>query len=147
MRLGLILLSFLVLAGCHSMQAPADFVQADSLQRSGYVTKAVSADGVVVGLRAQSNSPYGSLEFWSAALAKDLQGRCYSPVKSEEVKSCAGRPGRLMEFSVCDRGAPFSYLVAVFMDDREVLLAEAGGPSPAVEKNRDAIRASLLSTR
>ena len=135
------------LAGCHTIETPVNFVQVERGDLGGYHVRAMSADGVVVGLRTQDNPKRGTLEFWSAAMQNELTGRGYRLVKAEDIRGASGQLGRLMEFATDQRGTGFTYLLATYVTDSTVLLAEAGGKTEAVDKYRPRIRQSLLTAR
>ena len=134
-------------AGCPArMQLPKDFVRVSAAERGPYDMRGISADGVVMGLRRHRNPEGGTLEFWTEAVEGELtSGRGYRLTAMDRVESTAGVPGSLLQFAASARGAPASYLVAVFVTDRGVLVAEAGGKTGSVRKHMDAIRQSLLS--
>jgi len=137
------------LPGClTTMDTPTNFVVVDRGDLGNYKVKAVSAGGVVVGLRMEDNPKRGTLEFWSEAIGDELTAaRGYKPVKSEPVTSASGLPGRLMEFSTMQQGSQFTYMVALYVTSAQVALAEAGGKTDALSKRAAEIRASLLSVR
>ena len=139
-----------MVAGCGpTMDLPADFVRAHRLGVGGYRVRGVSADGVVAGVRDSYENPAnGTLSFWSAAIRNELIcSRGYVPVADEAVCSDAGRNGRLMTFQANRSGAEFTYLVAVYVTDRRVYVAEAGGRSETVKPRMANIRKALLSVR
>lgn len=134
--------------GClRNMDVPQDFVSVDRDDLGPYDVRAVSADGVVVGLRHESNSNGGTLAFWSEAAANEMKNQGYKFVKAEEVTSASGQAGKLVEFTADQRGMGFTYLLAVYVNPREVLLAEAGGRADDFKKHQDAVRKALLSVR
>jgi len=145
----LILTCATILSGCfHTMEAPVNFVSVDRADLGSYTVRAVSADGMVIGLRTQDNPKRGTLAFWAEAVRNELvAGKGYNLVKAEDVTAAPGRPGRLMQFAATDRGADFTYLLAVYVTDYSVLLAEAGGKKEAVAAREEDIRRCLLSAR
>jgi hypothetical protein len=113
-----------------------------------YDQRAVSADGVVVGLRTQRTDSPGTLEFWSQAVTNELAAtRGYQLVKSEDAASAGGLKCKLMTFHLDLRGNKMTYLLALYVDGREVLIAEAGGKSELVQKQQEQLRQSLLSVK
>jgi len=138
------------LAGCGAtMDLPDGFVQAHKRGRSGYRIRGVSADGVVAGVREGYRNPAnGTLDFWATAIRNELvRSRGYVPVSDQPVKSDTGRCGRLMTFQSRRSGAAFTYMVAVYVTDRQVRIAEAGGRTEAVQPKMVALKSSLLSVR
>jgi len=154
MRRSTLVLCLVALVACPSckqedrMDVPDGFVEVGREARGDYETRAVSADGVVVALRVEPNPENGAPEFWADAVRNELtQARGYALAKEEEVKSASGLDGRLMEFTADAEGVKAAYLVAVFVKDDDVLVAEAGGKADAVAARRDALRTALLSVR
>ena len=110
--------------------------------------RAVSADGVAVGLRTVENPKDGTLAFWSQAIEGEMTGaRGYKLEKAEDIAAAGGAPGRLLTFTAQRSGADFTYLLAVYVSGRQVLIAEAGGRSERVAEKIEPIRKSLLSVR
>jgi len=133
-------------AGCGArMDIPAGFVSLDSPGR--YDCKATSADGVMLAARRLDNRKGGTLAFWSQAVGNELLNDGYRPQGDEDVKSSTGRAGKLLTFAKAIRGKDFIYMTALFVNDGAVLLAEAGGAQPTVEKHAEQLRAALLSVK
>ena len=133
--------------GCGRMiDTPDGFVTVDEV--GVFDTRAVSADGVVIGLRIQDNPKDGTLAFWSTAIENELtERRGYELIETRAVISEAGEPGTLMSFAAKNETRDLSYMLAVFVDGGDVLVAEAGGPAEAFEPRKDDIRAALLTAR
>lgn len=136
-----------VAGGCGTkMEVPAGFVPLD--QFGDYDVRAVSADGVVIGRKTEDNPENGTIEFWAEAIQIRLAARTgYKLSSSDAVESLYGTPGRLLTWDVDRSGAPYRYMLAVFVDGKDVILAEAGGPVEAFKKHAGAIRLALLSVR
>ena len=97
---------------------------------------------------AQTTHSAGTLEFWSRAVANELTtNKGYQLASTEDATGTDGRKCKFMTFNYSLRGNSMTYLLAVYADGREVLLAEAGGKSDLVQKQLPAIRQSLLSAR
>lgn len=140
--------ALMVLSGCHTFTAPPNFMPVDRSDQGDYDQRMISADGVVIGLRSQRTHTAGTLAFWSQAITNELVNtKGYQLVESGEEKAANGRTCRLMTFTYSLRGNGMTYLLAVHVDGREVLLAEAGGKSDLVQKQLPDIRKSLLSAR
>jgi len=110
--------------------------------------RAVSADGVVLALRSHDNPRQGTLEFWSEAVKNELVGfRGYKLAGKEAIQSQAGRPGKLLSFATEQKGTMFTYMLAVFVPGRQVLIAEAGGKAQAVQPKAEALKKAMLSVK
>ena len=130
------------------MKLPADFVRVERRKAGPYEVRAIAADGTVVGLRRQWNPENGSLKFWTEAVKRELtDGRGYAATAEEDVKADNGTPGRLMKFSANPRGQDAVYLVALFVTNGDVLVAEAGGTADAMKTHEGELRKCLLSAR
>ncbi len=134
--------------GCEAtMDLPDGFVKVDR-QYSQYDMRAVSADGVALSVRTEDNPQDGTLEFWSQAVSAELEGRQgYTLVDNSEVGPAGNPDGVMMEFDVVKRGNNMKYLVAVFVQTGQVVVAEAAGPAEAVTPTDADIRKALLSAR
>ncbi len=134
-------------AGCaHRLDLPVNFVEAPD--RGPYHFRGIAADGTVLAVRTEQNPRNGTLDFWSEAITGQLaDGQGYRLLESEAVTSASGSPGKLMTFAADRRGTEFRYLVALFIRQREVLIAEAGGKAKPVEERLGDLKKSLLSAR
>lgn len=140
----------LLAGGCQSgMDIPAGFVPVEVYDPHFYQARAISADGVVLALRRGYDNPKnGTLEFWGEAIKNQLtSSEGYKLTKDEPVKSQTGRAGKLLTFSTDRRGTNLTYLLAIFVTEQKVVLAEAGGKADAVKGKMDAIKKALLSVK
>jgi len=136
------------LSGClPMMNLPRDFIHVEQKDLGDYAIRGVSADGVVVALRSRPNMDNGTLAFWAKAMTNEMTGRGYKLISSEDVTSNSHLPGRMLTFSVHSRGAPFTYMLAVYVRKDAVLIAEVGGRAEAVKAVEADIQESLLTVR
>lgn len=136
------------LSGCLPvMDTPKNFIHVEKHDLGDYTMRAVSADGVVVSLCNRPNMQNGTLEFWSRAIVNEMTGRGYTLVNNEAVKSEIDLAGQLLTFSTHSRGAPFTYMLAMYVKNNAVIVAEAGGKASAVKEVEDDLRKSLLSVK
>jgi len=137
-----------MLAGCvRGLELPPNFVAMEKADLGHYDFRAVSADGVVLALSVRDNPKKGTLEFWSEAIRNELTDRGYSLVKTEAVESSSNVPGTMLTMEEDLRGQKFTYVLAVFVKSREVLIAEAGGKADLVRLRMTEITKSLLSAK
>lgn len=95
---------------------------------AGYVQRATTPDGVVVGLRAIDHRVEGTLAFWSEAVVRQLRdSRGYAVLGEEEIHAARGQPGHLVRFGRDLDGHSYRYTVAVFVTEDYVWIADAGG--------------------
>jgi hypothetical protein len=144
-----VLVAAMGLAGCaiHSMGLPPDFIGVEKSYLGPYLVRAVSADGVMVALRAEPNPERGTLAFWTKAITNQMAGQGYKAAKSEDVTCETGEAGRLLTFSMQKQGVTFSYILAVFVKGNDILIAEAGGKAEAVEPKLAEIKKALLTSK
>jgi len=144
-----LLLCACVLCGCAgTMTLPANFVPVEKDQLGPYLVRGISADGVVIALRCETNPKEGTLDFWVNAVTNQLAGAAgYKLEKSDALTSDAGVPGKLLTFSAQIEGAPFTYLAAVFVKGSTILVAEAGGKTDAVAPKMEEIRKAFLTAK
>ena len=153
MRLGILAILIITAAaglpGClpGTLKLPEHFVSVDEEDRGDYLVRGVSADGVVVALRSRENLKNGSLKFWHEAVRSELAGRGYRLGETEDITSDAGVAGKMMTFSVRSRGVPFTYILALYVQPRQVLIVEAGGKADDIKARLDDIHKSLLTAR
>ncbi len=137
------------LSGClggTAMEVPGDFVPVERC--APYNIKAVSADGVVLAQRTEDNPKNGTLEFWAAAIGNQLSAReGYKLASNVAATSESGVPGRLMTYDALRSGAPFKYLLAVFVKGDKVIVVEAGGRADSVNKLLPQIRTAMMTVK
>ena len=147
--LACVVLSCGVLVGCEpKMQMPSGFVEVEKHNLGPYSQRAVSADGVVIALRSETNPKDATLEFWVTAVRDELVNRRgYVLAKEEAAEAANGTKGKLLTFTALRSGAEFTYLAAVYVMGGQVLVAEAGGKSETLVHRLADIRKALASPR
>ena len=86
-----------------ALRTPPGFVEVEPTAELPY--RATSAEGVVLGVRAQPNEPHGDLSFWDAAVEARLARR-YGAAAASEVRTSSGYPGRQLRFTTTISGRP-----------------------------------------
>jgi hypothetical protein len=133
----------LLLAACgpsyfaRASECPAGYVP---LETSGgeFKGRAMSAGGVVIGIRDRANAQEGSLEFWAEVVRKDLtEGQGYSLKASRDLRS-----GRALLFAA-PREKTTDYYVALFVTPSRVTTVEVAGPRAEVEKDLPLLEESI----
>ena len=147
--LAFVALSCGMLGGCEpKMQMPSGFVEVETYQRGPYTQRAVSADGVVIALRSETNPKDATLDFWVTAVRDELVNRRgYTLAKEEPAEAANGAKGKLLTCTANRSGAEFTYIVAVYVMGGQVLVAEAGGKSETVVHRLGDIRQAMASLR
>lgn len=144
-----IVLAGTALGGCEpKIQFPTGFVEVEKYDLGPYDQRAVSADGVVMALRSETNPKNASLDFWVKAIRDELvERRGYPLSKEESIEADDGRRGKLMTFTALRSGVEFTYMVAVYVTVKKVLIAEAGGKSETVAPKAADFRKAFTGIR
>lgn len=141
----------IALSGCRQapkIRLPGDFVEVGLAPGAGYETHAKSRDGIVVTLRRHRNIPGETLAFWVQAVTTEMvEGRAYELLSSHPVASDTGVPGRMLTFTVRTSDVDYTYLLAVYVNDRQALIAEAGGASIVLNRRLSEIKRALFTVR
>jgi hypothetical protein len=113
---------------------PPGFVDlGDRFGRNEY--RAMTADGVVIGVRAYDNDPKGELAFWARALERRLHDMgAYALLDKREVKGRTGLAGVQFRMGHDEGKVPHIYYVTLFVTDDRIFLLEAGGTKPEMER-------------
>jgi hypothetical protein len=143
------LASLLAAAGCRPFeaQAPAGFAPYESgsaLGRKAF--RAVSAEGVVFRVRAESTKSKAALPFWKEAIKKRMLDAGYTFVSEADLTSPGG-PGYLLELAAPIGARDYSYLVAIFVKDTDLVIAEAAGEVLPVVRHKKAIGEAIAAIR
>ena len=126
---------------------PANFAAVDKDNLDGYKVRGISADGVVIALRSEDNPENGTLDFWTKAIENEVTGRGYKLTESEKITSNAGQDGMMMTFSTDILSESFTYITAIYVKSKQVLVVEAGGKADAVKEHLPALQKAILSVR
>jgi hypothetical protein len=106
--------------------------------------RATSAEGLVLGVRAQDNDPKGDLSFWSRVIEKRMRETGgYALLGKSDVRSRNGLPGVQMRFGHDEGKQAHLYYLTVFVDTDHVFLLEAGGTKAEVERHQKQIEWSI----
>lgn len=109
-------------------------------KEKGY--KAVSPEGVVYRVRYEENKPYAELSFWKEALKKRMLDAGYIFLSESDIKAGEDK-GYLLELTAPMGEQDFTYLIAVFVKKKEIMIAEAAGEVLLLSKHRKSIVAAI----
>jgi hypothetical protein len=131
-----------LLAGCGR---PFDVKTAPGLveledQEPDYAYRAMTPEGVVMGVRVVDTNGRGDLEFWTRATSlrmRELDG--YALLATADVKSRDGTPGHELRFGHDESHKPYIYMLRVFVAKKRLFLVETGGPQAEVERYKGAL--------
>lgn len=104
---------------------------------------ASSADDVVYRVRTEKNKPFADLAFWTEALRTRQRDAGYTALAEGTTNAASGQPGAWIELGAANGTRDDVYLVAVFVDDKRLVVVEAAGEAGVFTTHRDAVLAAL----
>jgi len=113
---------------------PKGFVDMGTIYRDGEY-RAMTADGVVLGIRAYDNEPKGELAFWARALerrVRDMGG--YALLEKRQAKNRGGLVGAQYRFGHDEGKTPHLYIITLFVTDERIYVLEAGGTKSEMDR-------------
>jgi len=122
--------------------APKGFAQYDK----GETFRAVSPSGVVYRVRKEANKPKADLAFWKEALKNRMIDAGYAFVTEGSIQS-QGQEGYLLELAAPFGQLDYSYLIAIYVQDDEIYIAESVGEVSLLKKEREAIVEAMQKVR
>lgn len=123
--------------------APEGFA---SFRRPGRF-QAVSPDDVAFRVRSARNKPAAELDFWTEALENRMVAAGYRVRESGSVTAASGETGTLLELGAANGEQDQTYLVAVFVDGRHLIIVEATGEADRFRARRDAVVQAVQGLR
>lgn len=136
-----LLLALVWLAGCTPLPrsaAPADFAAYEGKES----VQAVSAERVVYQLKRLENKPFAELAFWQVALKERLLKAGYV-LATEGAIEASGHKGYFIETTAPRGTADYIYLVALFVQDKNLIVIESAGELKAYQVQREKIFAAI----
>ena len=149
----LVVLILAAIAGCgagFSMTVPDTFVELEpELQEvDGYVLRATTTDGAVIGVTALEHKVQGNLGFWSDAISRQLtEGGGYELLDTSDVTAATNQPGRRMDFGRDAGRQTYHFVVVVYVTDDHIWLVEAGGDESTYAAREPQIAEAIASFR
>jgi hypothetical protein len=104
--------------------------------------QAISFDRVVYQVKRVENKPFADLAFWQIALKERLTKAGYV-VTAEGTLDAAGKPGYYIETTAPHGAFDYMYLVALFVQDRTLIVIESAGELAAYKAQREKILAAI----
>ncbi len=123
-RKALLALLPLLLLGCASFRAPAPDGFAPYANERTF--RAVSADGVVYRVKTLKNDPKADLAFWQEAVKTRMEKAGYKIVSDSTLK-LQGSEATLLELAAPFGDRDYSYLIALAISGKKILLVESAG--------------------
>lgn len=127
--------------GCAApIRLPKDFLV---LERAGDY-QAVTGDDARVWIRDFEDPNRASLAFWTSAVEHEFtQQRGYDLVAKGAIKNRAGDEGAWFECAANVRGERVGYLVAVWVDGRDVHVVEFAARAETFAARVESVRSAL----
>jgi len=135
----LLILSCLLLTACpanHTMPkgaswVPEGFAAYDKSKKHA----AISPEGVRYAIRYEKNDPHADLSFWQAAMKKRLLDTGYIFVSDSTIKG-KNQSGYLLELSAPAGNQDYTWLIALFVHDKQLQIIEATGEEKVFKLHR-----------
>lgn len=124
------------------------FVELDGQQNDGFAYRATSPEGVVVSVRVMEDEDRADLGFWTKSILlqmRDVSG--YALVRTTDVTSLDGTPGKRLELAHDEDGKPFTYWVTIYVAQGKLFLAEAGAPKDLFDRSQASVEWSMKSLK
>jgi hypothetical protein len=131
------LVAALGMAGCgrpFKVATAPGMVELDH-QDPDYDYRAMTPEGVILGIRVVDTDGRGDVDFWARATSLRMhQLNGYALLASKDVKSKDGTPGRELDFGHDERGKTYLYSVRLFVAQERLFVVESGGPREEVDR-------------
>ena len=127
------------------VQPPAGFAEAELGKGAAY--RALSPEGLLFRVRLFPNEPEKTLSFWSETLKNHLVKEGYRPNGEAQAFQAGETAGAAFEWVVPYGNESYLYLTAVLVTGKQIVLAEAAGPSALFTRHRQSLSESLKTIR
>lgn len=112
------------------------------------ITRALSADGVLLKVHSHANYQGGDLPFWTKLVRRTLlESRAITLDRSDQIALSNGSNAALFTGSRQIGGKMHGYLVAIHTTRGQVCVYEAWGPDKSFRADLDKIKASIKTLR
>lgn len=122
-------------------EAPADFGTYENPKS----LQAVSPDRVVYQVKRLENKPFAEQAFWQVALKERLAKAGYVITEEGAIES-GGKKGYYVETTAPRGTADYMYLVALFVQDKQLIVVESAGELAAYKGRREKIFAAIRAS-
>ena len=95
-------------------------------------------DRIVSRVRVVKNEPYAEFGFWKEALVKRMADAGYRIIADSTFTLC-NKQALLLETAAPLGASDYSYLVAMIVNNKKIIIAEAAGEVELVQKKKDAL--------
>ena len=108
--------------------------------------RAVSPEGVVYRVRSEDSDRRAELAFWREALKKRMLDAGYTFILESDIRA-SGKAGYLLELAAPQGTVDYSYLMAIFVDGKKLVIAEAAGEVTKLKERRAALVEAMTAIR
>lgn len=146
MRIKTLILTVAVLlftASCASFRV--DLPEGFALIEEGERFIAVSPEGLRYRVKIEDNYPVKDVEFWKAALVRQLEEEGYAPWGDGEYFDCPAGRGFFIEWNVPYGGETYTYLTGIVPQGDVIYVAESAAEFSIYKTYRDALIESMKS--
>lgn len=124
-----------------SLQTPEGFVY---YHKTATPYKAISADGIRLMISQRPNEPQGELESWHNVLLQEMKQKGYQKMEQGDTRSRKpSLAGKYTIFLHKYHGMDHAYLLALFVAEKKIILAEAAGPYTDFQKHKEKLIQAL----
>ena len=106
------------------------------------VFRAVSPDGINFRVRTEKNNPFAEIPFWKEAMQNRMINAGYILVDSRTIKA-NDEKGEILEFAAPFGAEDYSYLIAIFAKNDELIIIESSGEVGNFQKKKSTIIAAI----
>jgi hypothetical protein len=137
------------IAGCgrpFNVKTAPGFIELEQQTEHGFLYRATTPEGIVVGVRVIEDEDRGDLSFWVRTVTlqlRDIKG--YALTTTTDVKSHDGTPGKRLAFGHDEDHKPYAYDLLVFRTPGRVFMVEAGGKREDMERVRPSLEWMLAN--
>jgi hypothetical protein len=113
-----------------------------------YAYRAIAPEGVAVAVRVIRATGGGDLSFWADAVTLRMrEASGYALLRTEDVRSADGTPGKEIDFGHDEEEKPFEYRVRLFLAGDRLYVIESGGAKEPMDRYRASVDSMLSSVR
>jgi hypothetical protein len=141
-----VLVALVALAGCRpfDIKTPPGMIELE--KTDDYAYRAMTPEGVVVGVRFIKDAGKADVPFWTRAVSlhmKELSG--YALTETKDATARDGSKGQELHFGHDESGKPYTYVVRVFVKDNHLFVAEAGGTKEEMDRAKQTVEWTLAT--
>jgi hypothetical protein len=138
--------TWLAASGCSPFAIRTPPAMIELPDQTSYAYRAMSPDGVVLGVRVVRDAGKADVAFWTQAVQLHMQELSgYALLTTTDVTTANGIAGKELRFGHDESGKPYAYTVRVFVEGKTLFLLEAGGTKEEMERNRATVDWAMSS--